>query len=223
MVSLVRREEIEIGNFSNLDITRIFYTRITGIIRGFCYINIPTFKSGFFFIGNRVKIVGREKIHFSSGTTLGDNVKISAKGSPGFYIGKNFSIKDYSIIDSFGSIKKESGELRVGNNVGISENGYFGIRGNLTIGDDVIFGPSVKIFTENHSIALNGTPFRLQDEIRKDVIIGNNVWVGSGVTILSGVTIGDNVVIAAGSVVTTSLEPQSVYAGVPAKFLKVIK
>jgi acetyltransferase-like isoleucine patch superfamily enzyme len=222
IVSSVRKEEIQIGEFSDLDIIRIFLKRGIGLLRGFFYINILAITKGVFFVGNRVTIMGREKIHFSSGTTLGNNVKLSALGSIGFYIGNNFSIKDYSIIDSFGSIKKESGTLRIGNNVGISENAYFGIRGNLTIGNDVIFGPGVKIFTENHSMMLNGEAFRLQNEIRKDVTIGNNIWIGAGVIILAGVNIGDNSVIAAGSVVTSSIEAGSIYAGVPARFLKKV-
>lgn len=38
--------------------------------------------------------------------------------------------------------------------------------------------------------------------------------------ILSGVTIGNGAVIAAGSVVTKSIPPYSIYGGVPAKFIK---
>ena len=54
------------------------------------------------------------------------------------------------------------------------------------------------------------------------VAIGNNVFVGMNAIITRGVTIGDNVVIGAGSVVTKDCEPNSVYAGVPAKKVKEI-
>jgi acetyltransferase-like isoleucine patch superfamily enzyme len=52
------------------------------------------------------------------------------------------------------------------------------------------------------------------------VVIGNNVWIGMNATILKGVTIGDNSVVAAGSVVTKSVEPNTVVAGNPAAPIK---
>lgn len=51
-------------------------------------------------------------------------------------------------------------------------------------------------------------------------VIGSDVWIGSRVTILNGLKIGDGAMIAAGSVVTTDVEPFSVVAGVPAKVIK---
>lgn len=60
-----------------------------------------------------------------------------------------------------------------------------------------------------------------QDLPKIDVIapirVGNNVFIGSNCIIMPGVVIGDNVVVGAGSIVTKSLESDSVYAGVPAR------
>lgn len=53
-----------------------------------------------------------------------------------------------------------------------------------------------------------------------DITIGNDVWIGYGATILSGVTIGDGAVIGARSVVTSDIEPCTIVAGNPAKFIK---
>ncbi len=47
--------------------------------------------------------------------------------------------------------------------------------------------------------------------------IMDNVFVGSDTTILYGVRIGENCIIASGSLVNRDCEPNSVYAGVPAK------
>ncbi|WP_422460153.1 acyltransferase [Endozoicomonas sp. ALB115] len=53
--------------------------------------------------------------------------------------------------------------------------------------------------------------------------IGDDVFVGEGVKILKGVTIGNGSVIGSGSIVTKDVEPFSLYAGVPAKFVKLIE
>ena len=53
-----------------------------------------------------------------------------------------------------------------------------------------------------------------------DIVIEDDVWIGVNVTILSGVTIGQGAIIAAGSVVTSNVEPYSIYGGVPAKLIK---
>jgi acetyltransferase-like isoleucine patch superfamily enzyme len=52
------------------------------------------------------------------------------------------------------------------------------------------------------------------------VKIGDNVWIGMNAIVLKGVIIGDNSVVAAGSVVTKSVEPNTVVAGNPAMVVK---
>lgn len=221
-VQKIRKEKLEVGNFTNTDILRILFFRGINLLNGILYYILRFKMPKLIFLGKNSKLIGLEKIKFSNSTTISSNVKISSIGSIGFNFGTNFSIRDYSIIDSFGSIKKESGKLIVGNNVGISEFCYFAIRGNIFIGDNVIIGPGVKIFTENHSYDNKDQFFRLQNEIRNDVIIGNNVWIGSNVILLPGVIIEDNVIIAAGSVVNKNVPTGTIYGGIPAKYLKTI-
>jgi phosphonate metabolism protein (transferase hexapeptide repeat family) len=50
--------------------------------------------------------------------------------------------------------------------------------------------------------------------------IGNDVWIGHGAIVLPGVTVGDGAVVAAGAVVTRSVEPYTIVAGVPARPIK---
>ena len=51
------------------------------------------------------------------------------------------------------------------------------------------------------------------------VIIGDNVFLGYGVVVLPGTVIGDNVIVGAGTIVRGELRSNSVYAGVPSKYI----
>lgn len=90
----------------------------------------------------------------------------------------------------------------------------------VTIGDNVLFGPRVGIYTSNHAIdpeerAAGGC-------YAKPVTIGDRVWIGAGVHINQGVTIGSGSVIGAGSVVTKDIPPNVVAAGVPCRVIREI-
>ena len=52
------------------------------------------------------------------------------------------------------------------------------------------------------------------------VEIGNDVWIGERAVIFGNIKIGDGCIIASGAVVNKDVEPYSVVAGVPAKFVK---
>lgn len=55
----------------------------------------------------------------------------------------------------------------------------------------------------------------------KPVSIGNDVWIGHGAVIMPGVTIGNGAVVGANAVVTRDVGAFEVFAGVPAKRLKM--
>lgn len=59
-------------------------------------------------------------------------------------------------------------------------------------------------------------------EYTAPITIGNYVYIGINTIILPGVTIGNNCIVAAGSVVTKDIPSNTVYGGVPAKFIKNI-
>lgn len=92
--------------------------------------------------------------------------------------------------------------------------------GEIEIGDHVLFGPRVGIYTANHAMdaweRANGACYA------KPVKIGSHVWVGAGVHINQGVTIGDHSIIGSGSVVTKDVPPNVVAAGVPCRVLREI-
>jgi maltose O-acetyltransferase len=104
-------------------------------------------------------------------------------------------------------------KLIMGDNSGFGRNNIIDCIGEVEIGNNVRFGPSVMIATMKHN-DINSKEHK--NEFKK-VIIGNNVWIGHNVTILPGVIIGDNSIIAAGAVLTKSFPNNSTIAGIPAK------
>ena len=90
----------------------------------------------------------------------------------------------------------------------------------VTIGDHVMLGPQVGIYTVNHPLDF------LQREQGWEralpITIGSHVWIGGGSLILPGVTIGDHTVIGAGSVVTRDIPSNVVAVGNPCRILREI-
>ena len=82
----------------------------------------------------------------------------------------------------------------------------------ISIGDNVTFSINVTLLAHDASMK-----YVLDYARIGRIVIGNNCFIGANTTILPGVTIGDNCIIGAGSIVTKSVEENSVYAGVPAK------
>lgn len=75
--------------------------------------------------------------------------------------------------------------------------------GGIYIGDDVLLGPRVGIYTSNH--AIDPSERAAGGCFARPVKIGNRVWIGAGVHVNPGVTIGDGSIIGSGSVVTSDI------------------
>lgn len=90
----------------------------------------------------------------------------------------------------------------------------------VRIGDNVMFGPYVQIYTAHHPIRASE---RIKGpELAHPIRIGNNVWLGGGTIVLPGVTIGDDTTIGAGSVVTNDIPPGVVAVGNPCRVKREI-
>lgn len=176
--------------------------------------------SGLFFCGRRVVIEHGYQISTGPSLVLEDGVHINALSENGITFGRNITIAKGTVIVCTGVIANKGVGLRIGDYSAIGAQSFIGAQGGITIGNDVIMGPGVQIFSENHNFELPDIPIRKQGENRKPVVIEDNCWVGSGVTILGGVTIGEGSVIAARSVVTKNIPAFSVVAGIPAKVIK---
>ena len=54
------------------------------------------------------------------------------------------------------------------------------------------------------------------------IIIRDSAWIGCGAIVLQGVEIGEKCIVAAGSVVTKSVPPFSLVAGIPARVVRTL-
>lgn len=108
--------------------------------------------------------------------------------------------------------------LTVGRDCRIGFDNMIQANGGIDIGDDVLLGPGVKIWSVNHVSTRLDVPIWDQGYEHKSVSIGSGVWIGADSFIMPGAQIGDHVVIAAGSVVgAKGVEPYSILAGNPAR------
>lgn len=187
------------------------------LLRGLPYKFLLNSCGGIPLVGKNSTFSHGYKISIGCGSRFGNNVNINGLCASGIVIGHNFTLLDGATISGYGVIAHLGESLTIGNDVGISQNFLLQIRGPVRIGNDVIIGPNVSIFSENHNLGNLNEKIRLQGVTRRGVTIGSNVWIGANVTILDGVVIGDNVVIAAGAVVTKSIPSNKIGMGVPAR------
>lgn len=127
--------------------------------------------------------------------------------------------------------------VTLGNNVQYCGRAWIYGRGQLVVGDDTWLSPATNIYTHT-DVAIKigarcdigpgielipgshvvGTPSRRAGTgSAQPITIGDGCWIGAHCLILGGVTIGDGCIVAAGAVVTKSMPPNSLVAGVPAK------
>lgn len=224
MISKIKRREYKVDDAIGIvDLIEIIRDRFFMVLRGIYHKFLFKKASGILFIGKKVKIRSHRHMKCGKGMTIEDGCFINALCKNGVKIGDNFSLGRNGIIECTGVIRELGDELIIGNDVGIAANAFISVRGKVEIGNSCIFGPGVKIFSENHNFNDLEIPIFLQGATKKGVKIGEDCWVGANVTILDGVKIGKKVVIAAGSVVNKDIPDYSIIGGVPAKILKMRK
>jgi maltose O-acetyltransferase len=116
---------------------------------------------------------------------------------------------------------EEGGCLEIGDAVFINYGCSISASQLVRIGDECSIGTHVIIMDNDfHEV---DPARRTERPASAPIILEENVWLGARVIVLKGVTIGRGSVIAAGSVVTRSVPPFSVAAGVPARVIRSLE
>ncbi len=143
-------------------------------------------------------------------------------------IGSNSHIRGQ--ILTFG----HGGNIEIGDYCYVGRNTYIWSGLNIKIGNRVLISHNCNIFdNDTHPLDAEKRHVQFKNIINqgqpkninlndKAVVIKNDVLIGANAIVLKGVTIGEGAVVAAGSVVAKDVEPYTVVAGNPAKFIKKI-
>lgn len=106
-------------------------------------------------------------------------------------------------------------DISVGDHSSIGPRVHLYNLAHIAIGDNTVLSQDVYVCGGTHDFTDPTMPL-----VKKNVTIGSSVWICAGAFIGPGVTIGDGAVIGARAVVTKDVEPWTVVAGNPAKFIK---
>lgn len=114
--------------------------------------------------------------------------------------------------------------LTVGRGVVLNDALINTVSGRVIFMDYAFCGHGVSVLTGTHDYHRTGVERQADvPDMGRDILIGEGVWIGSNATVLGPCVIGRNAVIAAGAVVTGDVDAGCIYAGVPARKVKVIE
>jgi len=155
---------------------------------------------------------------------IGDNVKI-ARSSQLLNIGQ-IEIGNNVRIDNFCTIAPSSKAIfHIGNNIHICAYNFYNGQQDIIIEDFCSIGNFCQIFTTMDDFSgksMTGAivPRKLINSFSDKVVIKKHTIIAPNCIVLPGVILEQGTAIGAFSLVKKSTKPFSIYAGVPAKFLK---
>ncbi|MGJ8455300.1 2,3,4,5-tetrahydropyridine-2,6-dicarboxylate N-acetyltransferase [Pseudothermotoga sp. U03pept] len=154
---------------------------------------------------NNIQDIHIEVVARNSALPLADLTKYNARIEPGAIIRDLVQIEDGAVI-MMGAV------INIGAKIGEKTM----IDMNAVIGGRAVIGKNCHI---GAGAVIAGV---IEPPSAKPVIIEDDVVVGANAVVLEGVTVGRGAVVAAGAVVINDVEPFTVVAGVPARFIKKV-
>ena len=190
--------ELDKINFGKMD----FYgSSVSGIL--FC--EFTEFEK--FYKGNK-QFITKYKVEVdrrNSAIPMADLTKYNCRIEPGAIIREMVEIGEHCVI-MMGAV------LNIGAVIGERTM----IDMNVVVGGRAIVGKNCHI---GAGTVLAGV---IEPPSAEPVIVEDDVLIGANAVVLEGVKVGKGAVVAAGSIVVRNVEPNTVVAGVPARFLKKV-
>lgn len=150
------------------------------------------------------------------------------KGERFIQIGSNFQALAGLRLEAYDNHLGKTYEptITIGNNVAVNYWCHIACIRSIVIQDDVLIASRVYITDHFHGETTKES-LRLPPALRPlhssgPVKIEERVWLGEGVVVLPNVVIGRDSIVGANAVVTRSLPPRSIAAGVPARVVRTL-
>jgi acetyltransferase-like isoleucine patch superfamily enzyme len=173
------------------------------------------------FCGARVRVLHARHVRAGRDLNLEEGCFINGLSRRGVVFGDRCTVGRDAIVAPTGLLGGPPGEgLRMGDRSNLGAWAYVGCSGFISLGNDVLMGPRVSLLAENHNLDTTDEPIKAQGVTRLPITLEDDVWIGADSTIVGGVTVGRGSVVAAGSVLTSDVEPYAVVAGVPARLVR---
>lgn len=152
------------------------------------------------FVSPFIQSIGLDCITLGSGSRISRNTRLLA-------------LKSYGI-------QQFNPQISIGNNVSVGFGCTLSCVNRLDVGDDVTIGDNVYIADSHHDYSNPVLGVLNQPLLVGKISIGKGAWIGYGAFVSGDVSVGEHSVIGANSVVTRSVAPYTVVAGVPARPVK---
>ena len=192
-----------------------------GIARGLLRAQFFGAYKGFVLLRRRATLKNTQFLTVGRNFIAEEGCEINAISKRGIVFGDRVTVGAYALVRPSNAYGGPIGEgLKVGNNSNIGPYCYIGCSGYIEIGNNVMMGPRVSIYAENHIFNRTDIPMKEQGVALEFVRIEDDCWIASHSVILPGVTVGRGSIVSAGSVVTKDVPPFSIVGGSPAKVIR---
>lgn len=139
----------------------------------------------------------------------------------GFLYGLGMKRCGKNLIIQHDAILRNLENMEFGNDIQIANHAILWGGGKMVIDDTVIIGPHTTLVTGNHTLG-NGS-FRNGKGICGTIHLKKGSWVAANSTVTFDAVLPERSVLGANSLLNKAFnESESIYGGVPAKFIKKI-
>lgn len=165
-----------------------------------------------------------DRIHIGANCRIDPSVRVELSSGGSLYIGDGTNVMRGTSIEVL-----RGGILTIGPRVNIGENVFIAVMTRVSIGEGSALSNMVDLHDHNHRnrtfAACDGVPPEMDDVNATGfdcapIVLEPFVTVSNKVTVTAGVRIGQNTTVGANAVVTRSLPPNCIAAGIPACSLR---